>query len=499
MTYAGALGTGVSNAEREAYKASAEEAKAKRNILVLRSTKTTSGQDKTSNKMGQNEWAELIFDKCKIKVEDVTGIDFNSAGINTVEIELKEGSPSDRYEGNYNFKDQDFSLVRANTTSKKITFKNVPLQIPDSELIHLVKAYGGKMEKEEGICEKNTISTPGGVKTETKSSTRYIQATFPPNKRLKTFYWVAGQLSNDPMRRIIAEHDGQIGRQCGSCLKNSADPINPCKFNGKTSACRKNDPAGRSSLSKYFERLRTEDNYVSLKNQYMWSEDDEETNRQKYTDEFVELNEGEGEKENYNSNSDQNSWAEEMAKEEETKQRLINNLKKEKQKARRQVQLGRDATIKMIADMIRNPEDVERNKDAVVTLMSISSNVDDFEIKGRGFDEKVRKKQGKDPWKDLYKRLDSLVAPLTEVEKERVEELIAKAEQGLGNRIRGWDKDPNYSRTRSPSVTRRRSEEANDDERDLLTTKSAKLETSNNVEEEEKKKEEKGEKPTKAQ
>ena len=156
-------------------------------------------------------------------------------------------------------------------------------------------------------------------------------------------------------------------------------------------------------------------------------------------------------------------------------------------------------TIKMTADMIRNPEDMERNKDAVVTLMSISSNIDDFEIKGRGFDEKVRKKQGKDPWKDLYKRLDGLVAPLTEVEKERVEELIAKAEQGLGNRIRGGDKDPNYSRTRSPSVTRRRSEEANDEERDLLTTKSAKLETSNNVEEEEKKKEEKGEKPTKAQ
>ena len=80
-----------------------------------------------------------------------------------------------------------------------------------------------------------------------------------------------------------------------------------------------------------------------------------------------------------------------------------------------------------------------------------------------------------------------------------MEELIAKAEQGLGNRIRGWDKDPNFSRTRSPSVTRRRSEEANDDEMDLLTTKSAKLETSNNVEEEEKKKEEKGDKPTKAQ
>ena len=106
-----------------------------------------------------------------------------------------------------------------------------------------------------------------------------------------------GPLPKDPMRRIVVEHAGQIGRQCGHCLRNSADRENPCSYNGKTSACRKHNFEGRLTLSWYFAQLRNEDNYVSLKIQYQWNTEDDDFSTQVCSDEFVETGDFEAEME----------------------------------------------------------------------------------------------------------------------------------------------------------------------------------------------------------
>ena len=291
-SYAKAVGSAAaSNAERDAYKALAKEAQDKRNLLILKTTKplTEPGSRPSKRLLEHKEWAELIFDDLEVSTDDVTGIDFHAGGINVAEIQLKEGVDASQYEGrSREMKGMKFDLSQSQPTSTKVTFKGVPLSVPDQELLHLVKAYGGKTDEDVVHYVKETLSTPKGGQILVNSTTRYINAKFPPTKRLRSFYWLQGPLASDPMRRITAEHAGQLpGRQCGNCLRNSADPVDPCPFNGKTAMCKKLNVKGRCSLAQYFSFLRLEDNYVSLKNQYMWSDSDEENTRQKYGDEFV--------------------------------------------------------------------------------------------------------------------------------------------------------------------------------------------------------------------
>ena len=179
------------------------------------------------------------------------------------------------------------SFLVPETSSTKVTFKGVPLTVPNEELYHLIRSYGGRVLEEKVHYEAYVHTTPKGVPIMVKSNTRYVHATFPPNKRLRRFYWLAGPLPKDPLRRIVAEHSGQLGRDCGHCLRNSADPIDPCTYNGKTSACRKYFFEGRLTLSKYLKKLRDEDGYASLKSMYQWNVEEDDYSTQVFSDEFV--------------------------------------------------------------------------------------------------------------------------------------------------------------------------------------------------------------------
>ena len=70
-------------------------------------------------------------------------------------------------------------------------------------------------------------------------------------------------------------------------MRNSADPIDPCTYNGKTSACRKYFFEGRLTLSKYLKKLRDEDGYSSLKSMYQWNVEEDDYSTQVFSDEFV--------------------------------------------------------------------------------------------------------------------------------------------------------------------------------------------------------------------
>ena len=484
-SYAGAAGAATaSNEEREAYRALAEATKDKRHLLILKTSKLSTDSGPKKKLLEQTDWAELIFDLCGIKPDDVVGIDFQAGGYNAAEIQLSEEADPSQYVGiSKEIKGLTFDISKSQENSTKVTFKNVPLSVPDQELLHLVKAYGGKLEKEEVEHEKEQVSSPKGVKLEVLGTTRCIYATFPPNKRLKTFYWLQGPLPKDPLRRIIAEHAGQAGRQCGHCLRGSADPANPCKFNGKTSACKKNNPKGRLSLSNYFSLLRKEDHYMSLKHQYMWSQQDEEQTNQQFSDDFVEEEEG-GEAVQVataKAPTMHSSWAEEMnamkskveEKEELLKQekehtrKARNALKKSKGEAgnlRKEVAANRLYTKEKVADALLDVKEFDRNLEFLVAAFTSSLNPRDFEITG----DKAEPKPGVDPWADIHKKVEemhtppdpSLLPKFIEATKVRMKESMEKKRLDF--------------RSRSPSVTRTREDESEDEE-EKTDAKTAKI------------------------
>ena len=288
VTYAGAAGAPSFNAERDAYEAIVKEAKDKRNILII-STKSASAEPGKSP-MKNDDWGDLIFDAFGVKLEEVTGIGFNAGNKSVIaaEVHLKKEIDTTKYVGEIKvFNGMTFTATEEENASTKVTFKGVPLTVPNEELYHLIRSYGGRVLEEKVHYEAYVHTTPKGVPIVVKSNTRYVQATFPPNKRMRRFYWLAGPLPKDPLRRIVAEHSGQLGRDCGHCLRNSADPIDPCNYNGKTSACRKYFFEGRLTLSKYLKKLRDEDGYASLKSMYQWNVEEDDYSTQVYSDEFV--------------------------------------------------------------------------------------------------------------------------------------------------------------------------------------------------------------------
>ena len=289
-SYASAAGSTKAsfNNERDAYEAIIRDAKAKRNTILIKSDNVESGT--VRGNMSNQEWADLIFDQYGIKMEEVSGIDFQAGSKNflAAEIHLKKGVDPTRYSGKCSvFNGRKFEAKRERAESTKVIFKSVPEAVPDAELVHLVKSYGGKMVSEEIQHEIYESKTTNGIPYAIPNGTRYVHATFPPNRRMRRFYWLQGPLPRDPLRRIVVEHSAQIGRECGHCLRNSADPIDPCNYNGKTSACREYFFEGRLTLSKYFKKLKEEDGYASLKTQYMWNVEEDDLTTQMYSDEFV--------------------------------------------------------------------------------------------------------------------------------------------------------------------------------------------------------------------
>ena len=473
--------------------------------------------------MSHEDWTNLLFDDIEIDVDDVVGIDFHAGSELAAEVQLKKEVDPSKYVGKRSeLNNLIFEVSKVETDSTKVTFKSVPLNIPDEELIHLVKCYGGKMEKEQVEHEKLIKKTKKGHTVEFTSTTRYINATFPPNKRLKRFYWMQGPLPKDPMRRIVIEHAEQFGRQCGHCLRNSADPVNPCNYNGKTAACRKNNFEGRLTLSKYFAQLRDEDSYVSLKTQYQWNTEDDDYSTQVYSDEFVDTGDFDGEMEEEAPGPNQtpatskaessaqgallstepatvrgedSDWAAEMEElrtkvkeqqlqlekmEEERKKSIGSSRRKsrETRNLRKEINHNLESIYNNIAETIDNKPKFVDQVDFNSSVVANCINIKDFETNELG---KVVEKKDSNPWQELEDAIRRRAGPMEpEYLKARMKTLKELVMDKL--LVKLCDSD----RARSRSQSRSRSEEG-DEMEDEAPAKSAKIEMEEEEEVEDKK------------
>ena len=274
----------ISQEEKQNYSKLMDQANKSNTTLYISATKTSENVSDLSNK----DWCKMLFQKFEIKMSDIEGVVFSSDGENC-ELQLKPNVDPATYASKQteSADGRDFKIKGSNKQTNTVVFKEVPLTCPDLELTHLIRCHGGVIKDGDEIKHEtiSLVDPTSGQEVSVRTSTRSIEATFPSNRRPKTFYWLAGPARDDKLHRIIVQHPSQIGRQCGNCLRVSTDPVDPCKFNGKTAQCRKSGE--RCSLAAYFRKLKLEEGYSSVRNLFNYADLEARRSEETFSSDFL--------------------------------------------------------------------------------------------------------------------------------------------------------------------------------------------------------------------
>ena len=271
LTYAKALGgaTGGSPNLRK-YAEIVAQQKADRNVLELKLKKITKIDRDNGDiihkprNLSFDDISEFIFETLSIQFEDCIGVDLNTGRYDTREIIMKPGVNTDIYitKEPLIFREHEMSVTKMLNDVTKVIFKNVPMYVPDEELLHLCGVYGTVTDnKVHWETQRITTTTKKGILV---SPTRYVMMNLNNGAMFNNFYWMEGPMASDPGRRITVLHHGQT-QQCSNCFLTATTG---CKGVGNGFACAK---AGvpRAKMSAYMLALKTKTGYESLKNKYM--------------------------------------------------------------------------------------------------------------------------------------------------------------------------------------------------------------------------------------
>ena len=190
----------------------------KRNILEIKITKqqiNVDGEIKLAKPITIKDVSVLVFDVIKLKPEDCFGIALYTSRYDTKEVKMKPGvdiSPYLTKDSPIYFKDHEVVVTAQTANVTKVTFKNVPFNISDEELINLCQCYG------EPVDNIVNYEQPSKNRRGVMGSTRYVNIRLSPGKQLENFYWMEGPLEGDRGCRISVLHAGQE-QQCSHCLR----------------------------------------------------------------------------------------------------------------------------------------------------------------------------------------------------------------------------------------------------------------------------------------
>ena len=124
------------------------------------------------------------------------------------------------------FKDHLISTRKQLNNITRVTFKNVPLNVPDEEIINLCLCYGTPIDNKVSYEVLTNAKNRGQT-----GSTRYVDIEFEKDMIMENYYWMEGPMQGDQGRRVLVLHNGQIS-QCSHCLRNGANGC-PAQGNGK--------------------------------------------------------------------------------------------------------------------------------------------------------------------------------------------------------------------------------------------------------------------------
>ena len=231
--------------------------KEKRNILeikLIRKFVVNEGNQSKAEYLSLEKIGELMFDVLKLKADDCERVAIVTNRYDTKEVMLKHGVDPTPYLTSepFIFYDHEVTVRRQSSKSVQVTFKDVPLCIPDEEIINLCRSYGEPVNNE-------VIYKPSDLTRGVPGSTRFVEMKLQPGKQFENYYWMEGPLDEDQGGRITVLHPNQI-MQCSHCLRR-ADSF---PGGGKGKLC-KEKKTRRGEISDYMRHLKLHHKYTSLK------------------------------------------------------------------------------------------------------------------------------------------------------------------------------------------------------------------------------------------
>ena len=193
-----------------------EEEKKNRNIIEIHLTKNTGNtQENQPRQLTFDDLGELIFDVIKIKPEECMTFDYNTGRFDTKHIQLKPNIQVDQFLTNdpILFKGYSVTVKKQLNNITRVTFKNVPLNVPNEEILHLCSSYGKPLDNKV-YFETLTNQRNKGM----RGSTRFVDVELTKGASMMNYYWMEGPLSGDQGRRVLVLHNGQVS-QCSHCLR----------------------------------------------------------------------------------------------------------------------------------------------------------------------------------------------------------------------------------------------------------------------------------------
>ena len=149
LTYAKALGGSSGDSPHlRKYAEIIATQKSQRNVLEMKIKKTNplnAGHDSLPTKsLNFDDISELIFEFINIKFEECIGVDYFTGRYDTKEIMLKPGVDTSGYitTAPIIYKEHEITVKKMLNDVTKVTFKNVPMYVPDEEILHLCWIYG---------------------------------------------------------------------------------------------------------------------------------------------------------------------------------------------------------------------------------------------------------------------------------------------------------------------------------------------------------------------
>ena len=244
--------------------------KVNRNIVQIHLKKIPQPQENgepiNPKSLNFDELGEFIFDIVKINYKDCLSFNFSSGRYDSREIKFKPEVDVTPYltssTGPLIFKGHEITIRKQRNNVTKVTFKHVPLNIPDEELLHLCSCYGKPVDDIVHVEKLTNVRNKGML-----GSTRWVEMELERGVSMENFYWLEGPLPGDDGCRVTVLHNGQI-QQCSNCLRR-ADQGCPGQGNGK--AC-EGLKTPRAYMSVYMKSLKVKAGYMTLKAQYLEQE-----------------------------------------------------------------------------------------------------------------------------------------------------------------------------------------------------------------------------------
>ena len=234
--------------------------KKNRNTLTMKMTKIVryeDGNEVRAPSLTLEDVGEFIFDVLKLEIDDCLGMSLTTQRYDTKEINLKPGIDANKYitQVPIEYKGHMISVTQQSVGTIKVTFRNVPMNIPDEEIINLCESYGTPVDNI--VHYEQMPRAYRGL----KGPNRSVNMRMNPGKQFENFYWVEGPLEEDVGCRITVLHTGQQA-QCSHCLRRTN-----CPAMGNGKACLSlQTPRGK--IADYMRYLKESHNYMSLKMQY---------------------------------------------------------------------------------------------------------------------------------------------------------------------------------------------------------------------------------------